>query len=41
MCRVEVTSKSLLDDRKRIVHILQKQTGSRSRKSNFWDTSAR
>jgi len=26
MCRVEVTSKSLLDDRKTIVHILQKQT---------------
>jgi len=41
MYRVEVTSKSLLDDRKTIVHILQKHKGSRSRRSTFWDTSAR
>jgi len=41
MCRVEVTSKSLLDDRKAIEHILQKQKGSGSRRSNFGDTFAR
>jgi len=41
MYRVEVTSKPLLSDRKAIVHVLQKQKGTGSRRSNFWDTSER
>jgi len=41
MYRLEVTSRSLPDDRKAIVRILQKQNGSGSQRSNFWDTSER